>query len=136
MRPLNLAQNGSDFLRGECTAAEAVGDPVYISGDRTGDVYPVRKADADDEDKMPAVGIIIQKLTATDCVVQMQGPVYGIFSGLDSKIPYKVGNGGGLSRTAPVPGVNGYAYIQFMGKPLSDDVFFVRPDNLITIRRS
>ena len=60
-----------------CTASEAVGNFIYFvaSGD-------VRKVDIDAAAFKPAVGIIIQKPTATSCVVQLSGSVSGILSGL------------------------------------------------------
>lgn len=65
----------------DCTAAEAVGDPVYISSAAVGDRWQVRTTDYTDFNKMPAVGVIIDKPTATTCVVQVGGEV-SIYTGL------------------------------------------------------
>jgi len=138
MRQRNtVASTAGSIVRGSCTAAESVGDPVYLTGDPSGYVYPVEKAEAWDEDKMPAFGIVIRKLSDTVCLVQTDGILpHGILSGLQRGHGYMVGGTGGLEAAPPVVGPNGYSWIQFMGRSLGDDRFQVRPDTLITIRRS
>lgn len=57
------------FFEAGCTATEVVGDAVYISGNDT-----VAQADASDPaGKLPAAGIIVDKPTATTCIVQWAG---------------------------------------------------------------
>ena len=53
-----------------CLAGDAVGACVYISGASVGAVPQVRTCDPSNETKMPAVGIIVSKASATDATVQ------------------------------------------------------------------
>jgi len=53
----------------DCSAGESVGDCVYVSADAVAGVVQVRKAIVSDTTKMPAVGVIAEKPTATTCVV-------------------------------------------------------------------
>lgn len=115
-----------DVFRGLCTAAEQPGDAVYVSGPRVGSYYPVRRADCQDPDKMPAAGLVLRKLSATECWVQVGGDVRGVFTGLEQNKTYKVGVNGTIQRTAPTPGgAHGLAYVQFLGLALDEDVLRV-----------
>ena len=60
---------------GDCSAGEAVGDCVYVSGAEVLGVIQVRKVDVTDPAKMPAIGIILDKPTATTCTVAYSGGV-------------------------------------------------------------
>lgn len=57
----------------DCSAAEAVGDCVYVSADAVLSVVQVRKAVPSDGTKMPAIGIILDKPTATTATVVYLG---------------------------------------------------------------
>ena len=61
-----------------CTAAESVGDPVFISGPKVGGIISVLKVDTTDINKMPVIGLIESKPTATTCVVQSVGDLLGL----------------------------------------------------------
>lgn len=87
--------------------------------------WRVQKADPQDAGKMPAVGVLISKSTPTAGVIQTYGPC-SLFLGLDPlRQVYFLGNDGRLSETKPVVGVDGYAFVQFLGKPVSDDIFLI-----------
>lgn len=86
---------GTDTLAMACTAAEIVGDSVFVSGANS-----VLKADITDKLKMPAIGVITSKPTSTTCVVQIGGVavlpgspftagerIYNTNSGLSSSPP-------------------------------------------------
>ena len=123
-------------FRGTCTATEAVGDAVYISGPWVGGLPPVRRADSASWDTMPAVGIIISKPTHTTCYVQQAGILPdGVVGGLTRGKTYKVGTAGALVVSAPLPGVNGYALVQFLGSAMDVDRFHVEPDYQMKVRR-
>jgi hypothetical protein len=70
-----------------CSPLEAVGDIVYRSGTKIVDYYQVRKTDIMIFDKMPAWGIVIKKISLTECDVQWFGFVKDIYTTL---IPGKV----------------------------------------------
>lgn len=76
-----------------CLSGDAVGDWVYISAAST-----VAKADADDTAKLPVIGVIVSKPTATSCVVQTTGQV--TLSGLtEGSIYYLSGTAGAITAT-------------------------------------
>jgi hypothetical protein len=134
MRPLNQSQNGASFFRASCTAAEAIGKMVYVSGAEVTGLKPVRLADSDDNVKMPSVGVVIHKVSAVECIVQQSGNVESIFSGLEEGKTYKIGSLGEIQRLAPSPGVNGYAMVQFVGHAISDTVLSLAPESMMAVK--
>lgn len=87
-------------LIAECTAAEAVGDVVYIAGVAVGGRAIVRRVDITDETKMPAFGIVKVKDTTTGCLVCVEGLVHA--HGLTPGQLVFVGTNG-RPRTGPPP---------------------------------
>lgn|SRR5574343_166764 len=83
-----------------CTAAEAVGDLVYISGPKVGADYTVRKADITDFSKMPAAAVVVFKISPTRAVIQFQGET-GLYSGLTPGRVYWVSDAGVPTITPP-----------------------------------
>lgn len=96
-----------------CSAAESVGDGVYISGPLSGGLPTVSKVDITDPAKMPAVGIIESKSSSTECVVQTGDiienlpftlttgkRVFFVNAGLDSSIPGVAGDFAQIAGTA------------------------------------
>lgn len=76
-----------------CLSGDAVGDFVYVSAAST-----VAKADADDTGKLPCIGVITSKPTATSAVVQTTGEV--TLSGLTAgAIYYLSGTAGSITAT-------------------------------------
>lgn len=53
-----------------CLAGDALGACVYVTGASVGGVPQVATCDPSDESKMPAIGIIVSKASATDATVQ------------------------------------------------------------------
>lgn len=97
-----------------CTAGEAVGDLVYIAGNKVGADYNVRKADITDFTKMPAVAVVIHKISPTKAVIQFGGEV-GLFSGLTPGHVYWVSDAGTPTATPPLPGLGQRKYQQAVG---------------------
>ena len=97
-----------------CTAGEAVGDLVYISGSKLGADYQVRKADITDFTKMPAVAVVIFKISATRAVIQFGGEV-GLFSGLTPGHVYWVSDAGLPTATPPTVTTGQRKYWQSVG---------------------
>jgi len=85
-----------------CTSAEVVGDLVYISGNRVGSDYSVRKAVNTDVTKLPAIAVVISKISTTRALIQFQGEV-SIYSGLTPGHLYWVGDSGQPTSVPPVP---------------------------------
>lgn len=93
----------SEVRLGECTAAEAVGNFVYIISDPPDGQDIVRKADPTDYDKLPAVGVIISKPTSTTCLVQWFGETPDIFSGLSTGEIHFLGTDSNIADVPPTP---------------------------------
>jgi hypothetical protein len=83
-----------------CTAAEAVGDLVYIHAPKSGADYTVRKADITDFNKMPAAAVVIYKISATRAVIQFQGET-DLYTGLTPGRNYWVSDAGVPTLTPP-----------------------------------
>ena len=117
-----------------CQATDSVGDFVYVSNSAVGDKWTVSKADPFDKDKMPAIGCLIQKTSATEGKVRLLGEVNGIFSGLTVGKTYHVIDSG-IAVLPPSAGVNGYSIAQIVGVAVSDDKFLVNVSMLRIVRR-
>lgn len=102
-----------------CSAGNAVGDCVYVSGPEVGGTAQVAKADPSTIAKMPAVGVIVDKTTPTTCTVQRLGRV-DLTGGAFSFTPGNrlfVGLSGAVTDTAPLATASpsGHVYIQPLG---------------------
>lgn len=112
--------------RATCPASIVVRDCVYVSGPMVGVLLQVALA-APLVVASPAVGIVTRKYDATTCLVQLDGPMPGIYSGLTPGAPYYVGADGRLNATPPaVP-----AQVQQMGVALDDDVFLIHRQSAV-----
>lgn len=120
----------------QCTISEKVGDFVYIDGDAVGNKFDVRTASCHDSSKMPAVGVIIKKVSSIECFVQISGFVKNVFSGLSPGKVYQVGEDGGIQTTPPLIGSGGYSYIQHIGTAFSSNVLYIDNDKNISIREA
>jgi len=116
-----LAARARSTFLGVCPSTLVVSDWVYISGPSVGGNYQVDKVDIANFDKLPAVGVIIEKPTTTTCTVQWRGEV----TGLGSLVPRRVYF---LQDTAKiglaVPAESGQ-YVQRIGMALSSEVLLV-----------
>lgn len=130
-----VARSQSDFKLANCQVSDGVGSLVYISGDRVGMYYQVATVDPSDRLKMPAVGVIIQKITPTTCVVQTGGDIDGVYTGLTPGELLFAGDGGGLDDEMPVPS-GSPRYVQTVGVSLGNNVFRFTPDLIMTRRRA
>lgn len=114
-----------------CQSTDQLFKCVYISGDGVGDVYQVSTCDPSDKLKMPAIGVIIEKESATECIVQLFGEIKGIYAGLPPNSPLYVSWSGDLSVTPPSI-ISGEIYIQNVGRVLSSGIPFFWPlSNLV-----
>lgn len=132
--PRALATFPRKWLKAICQASDAVGDCVYVTGDRVGNLYQVAKADPRDAQKMPAVGIIHSKLSSTECKVIFLGELFGVYAGSALRKPVFVGVGGVLSDSPPTPLAGGYVFTQVMGTVVSSGVVVVVPNYMMVKR--
>jgi len=137
LNPLTVYRGDYRYLRYKqeviCVVSDLVGDFVYISGERVDDKWTVTKADPEDETKMPAVGVLIEKNSDTDGVIQLMG-VCTLFSGLDVTKDIYVLGPSGIQVGLPVIGSNDYVIIQQVGIPISSDRLYLL-GNSRTVKR-
>lgn len=108
-------------VNANCIAGDLVGDCVYITGAKVGQLYQVRKVDPSTPSMMPAVGVILSKSNPTTCIVQLFGEIGGLYTGLAPKsVLYVASNG----RPGTTPGT----LVQVIGSALSTDVVLIWPD--------
>jgi len=62
------------YFDANCLASDAINQFVRVTGNTLG-LPNVTKVDPSDSTKMPAVGVIVQKATATTCLVQVLGQI-------------------------------------------------------------
>jgi len=112
--------NVEQQLLAYCFATDAVGDVVYVMGAKVGQHYQVTKVNIDNVATMPAVGVIIQKPNATECIVQQSGIVRDIYTGMTPNKPLFVGTNSRLTETrTPNKPTTGRRALQIIGQALS-----------------
>lgn len=115
--------------RATCLATDAVGDCLYITAAKVGNVFQVAAADITDVTKLPVVAIVVKKDSPTNAIVQFHGPLRVVYTGLTSGLSYVVGTD---SRPATVGDANypiagGTTHFQQIGVATSGDELLVIP---------
>ena len=114
----------SDFpitCEADCPADVAVGDLVYVTGTEVGGVIQVDQVDPALRAKMPAIGIVTVKSTATRCTVHKLG-LFTPPGALTAGSRYFVGSAGVLSASPPPrtgPGTE--TIVQIVGYAVKSD---------------
>jgi len=116
-----------------CQASDAVGDLVYVSDDMVGGLYTVMKVDYEDRAKMPAMGMIVAKIDDTACMVQVQGEVRDLYTGLTPGRYCFIGNGARLTQVVPSTPDVGVRYSQPAAYALASNTLLLRME-LPTVR--
>jgi hypothetical protein len=117
-----------------CPSDTAEGDFVQLTGETIGGVYQVESADVGES--TPGVAIVVQKITGTECLIQMAGEqIKNVFTGLEPGRLYFIGNNSRPSLTPPVPTtLQPRVYVQPVGVALSSDVLDFRNTHPVSIR--
>jgi hypothetical protein len=130
------AGSAAATIRASCMLTDQIGDLVYIRANANG-AYKVARANPALRAKMPAVGVIIRKWGYTDCIVQLQGPVLGVYTGLALTTVYTVGDNGRPVDTPPAPAAPGdVRYVQHIGTPLDGAVLDLQPSLHLLVRHA
>jgi len=120
-----LVSSGHEDIEVACLSSDDVGDLVYVSDELDGSGrWRVTKADCFDEAKMPAVGIVIEKITSTTGVMRRVGEIDS-FTGLDVTKYYYVGADGALQEGPPSAPSGQIAVAQRIGIPIDPDVLWL-----------
>jgi len=112
-------------LEADCSLATVVGDAVYITGSSS-----VAPAMADSKLTMPAIGIVVEKLTSTSCKVRRFGEAT-VFAGLVAGATYRVSElvpGAITLNPAPLPGILPIFVYQSMGFGVNGSTLAIDPD--------
>lgn len=117
-----------------CDSADAPGDLVVVAANRSGNDYVVARTDMGQPGAKPAVGCIIAKLSSTRCVVQLEGEVKSVYSGLVPGKPLFVGLNSRPTHIPPSPAPGGQAYLQIVGVALAEDVLLLQVDKSMVVR--
>lgn len=122
--------SGADVRNAICPSGVAVDDLVYITGDEVGGALQVDTVDIDDPAKMPALGVVLTKPTATTCTVHLRGELTGL-SGLTAGAPVFVGTNSQLTTTVPALPGSGIRHLQRMGGMISATKMLFDPSTLL-----
>lgn len=120
-----LSSSGDQLLEAFCFASDVVGRAVYIMGNKVGDKYQVTTVDIDNIITVPAIGIILEKLTSTTCIVQTGGIIRDIYTGLTPQKPLFIGTDGMLTHTVASYPLTGRRAHQMMGQALATTELFL-----------
>lgn len=95
------------YFQANCLSTDDFGMFVYVTGPAIGGVPQVAKADIMTAGKYPAVGVIVEKSSATLCLVHVLGELDVSPAILTPGRPYYVGLDAFLTSTAPTaaPGI-------------------------------
>jgi len=129
----NTGEDPSNLQLANCASGNIVGDCVYVAADQTSGRLNVQKADITDGNKMPSVGIITSKETDTACTVRVGGIAEDIYSGMESGVPYYVGNDGRPTDVSPAEPGSGEIHVQPIGTTLSSDIIRINPSGVLCV---
>ena len=139
LNPLSVGRGLQLFtpqrFRADCLLSDVVGNAVYITGPVVAGVYQVSTADPQDAAKMPAVGVIVEKVSDTECFVQSVGELTDVYAGLTPGRQVFVEVGGTVGQTYPTAMVGGTVRIQYVGLALAADAVFLCPNFLLSVKR-
>lgn len=115
---------GPALFLAQCPPAANLGDMVFVSGDRSGDIYQIDRCDISQANKRPW-GIILKKITIDSCWVQTYGEIRDLYSGLIPGKPIFLGHGIGarLTQTFPGSAITHKIYLQIAGYATAADRF-------------
>lgn len=123
--------NGSakQVLPALCLVTDSVGDAIYVRGPCIGTYFQVTRLNIDDMAAVPSLGIIIQKIDSTHCLIQLRGLIDSIYTGLTPNQQLFVGTDGRLTHTIPPKPTpsTGKRCVQIMGYALDTALFYLDP---------
>lgn len=113
----------------DCPVPVAVDDLVYVTGPSVLGVVQVGIVDITDRAKMPAIGIVIEKMTSTSCRVLTQGEVSSTITLIPGK-RYFASDTGSITEIRPIPAVGGIAFVQPVGYAIDTNRLLFDPEKI------
>lgn len=108
------------YFQADCQSSDVIGMFVYVTGSAVSGIPQVTKVDIQTFGKYPAVGLIVEKATATRCLVQVFGEIGVSPAILVPGRPYFVGLDSMLTNVPPAPAPGTRAAIQAIGTAIDD----------------
>jgi hypothetical protein len=102
-----------------------VGD-IAVTVSYLGEIPVVKKMDIDTISQFSVLGMIIQKIDSTNCIVQVGGEVRGIYTGLIPGRRLFVGTDGRLTHTVPTPAPVGVRLSQAAAMALTPNALYIQ----------
>jgi hypothetical protein len=127
-------RGSSSLFLADCPSGNAVGDVVTVSSDTVGGVYQVDQLDILDPSVQLVIGLIVQKLSATRCVVQTGGEVVDLYTGLTPGKALFVDDMARLTQSVPTHPALGVRWNHLVAYALSSNSLMIsiqRPMKLI-----
>lgn len=126
---INSTDAARTKIKAFCFSTDAIGDCVYIMGDKVGEHYQVTKVDIDSAtfDETVSIGIIETKTTSTECFVHLLTELSGVYSGLTPGSLLYVGLDSKPTETKPSAPTVGTRTVQAIGYAISSTVLYVNP---------
>ena len=138
LNPLTIAQATGLFpaksFKALIPPSLLIGDCVYISGSKIGDLCQVGRADPRNNLKMPAIGVLIALPISGQGEVQVLGEMPGVYSGLNVRKALFVDETGRLSENPPTPALGGYAFVQALGYSIDSASLVLVPSFMLVKR--
>jgi len=118
-----------------CLLGDAVGDPVRVTGPEIGGLWQVTKVAITAYSQIPAIGIIVAKINPTTAIVQVQGEVKGVYTGLTPGRVYYLDIASAPTLTPPTPTIgNPRVYIHQIGIAVDTDAMLLKIDPHLSVR--
>lgn len=118
----------------DCPADHAIGDFVRVTGPSVAFVRPVEKVNVADSSTMPAIGVIIDKSSATRALVLTLGEIEISPTILVPGKRYFLGEDSQLADAPPTPGPGQKFSAQVVGVAVDVGVLLVTPNTWFVVR--
>lgn len=120
---------------GNCLASDEEGNCVRVTGNQVNGLDQVTSVDPTNPAEDQAVGVIIEKIDPTTCLLIFQGRMRDVYTGLIPGKRYWVGSDAKLTEVRPSPALAGGTYnLQLMGVALDNEELLLNPQTPIVLK--
>lgn len=133
--PVWISGSGSSsaiggVFTGTCLSSIAAGDLVYVSGGSRA----VSRIDITNPVKVPCIGAVVSKPTATTCLVQTGGVIESVYAGLIPNAPYFCSTLGRPTTSKPSGTDVAPVYVIPIGYAIDASTLLLRPTTIVKAR--